>query len=83
MAKKHDHFEDDGRTIADMNVDGMPWYVQKRERPAASESEPLELSRKEKWAMMGGILKATILVTLAFGLGFFLFILLCVTVFFK
>ena len=81
MAKKHDYFEDDGRTIADMNVDGMPWYVQKRERPVASESEPLELSRKEKWAMMGGILKATILVTLAFGLGFFLFILFCVLVF--
>ena len=83
MAKNKDHFEDDGRTVADMNVDGMPWFVQKRERPAAPESEPVELSRKEKWAMMAGVLKATMLVTLAFGLGFFLFILLCVTVFFK
>ena len=83
MAKKKDHFEDDGRTVANMNVEGMPWYVQKRERPQGTESEPLELSRKEKFAMWGGILKATMLVTLTFGLGFFLFILLCVTVFFK
>ena len=24
--RREDAFEDDGRTIADMNVEGMPWY---------------------------------------------------------
>jgi len=80
MAKKKEIFEDDGRTIADMNVDGMPWYVQKREKPQEQEADPLHLTRKEKWAMMGGVMKATMLVTLVFGLAFFLFILFLVLV---
>ena len=80
MAKKKEIFEDDGRTVADMNVDGMPWYVQKREKPQTQESDPLNLTAKEKWAMMGGVMKATMLVTLVFGLGFFLFILFLVLV---
>lgn len=83
MAKKKDTFEDDGRTIANMNVDGMPWYMEKKEKKEGPESEPVELNKAEKRAMMGGIMKATMLVTLAFGLGFTVFILLCVFVFFR
>ena len=26
MNRKDKEWEDDGRTIAEMNVDGMPWY---------------------------------------------------------
>lgn len=79
--RKRDEFEDDGRTIADMNVDGMPWYLEKREKQP--EQEKIELTKEEGRAMMGGILKATLLVTLAFGVGLTLFILLCDLVFFR
>ena len=79
--RKRDEFEDNGRTIADMNVDGMPWYLEKREKQP--EQEKIELTKEEGRAMMGGILKATLLVTLAFGVGLTLFILLCDLVFFR
>ena len=79
--RKREEFEDDGRTIANMNVDGMPWYLEKREKQP--EPEKIELTREEGRAMMGGILKATLLVTLAFGVGLTLFILLCDLVFFR
>ena len=79
--RKRDEFEDYGRTIADMNVDGMPWYLEKREKQP--EQEKIELTKEEGRAMMGGILKATLLVTLAFGVGLTLFILLCDLVFFR
>ena len=79
--RKRDEFEDDGRTIADMNVDGMPWYLEKREKQP--EQEKIELTKEEGRAMMAGILKATLLVTLAFGVGLTLFILLCDLVLFR
>lgn len=79
--RKREEFEDDGRTIANMNVDGMPWYLEKREKQP--EQEKIELTKEEGRAMMGGILKATLLVTLAFGVGLTLFILLCDLVFFR
>lgn len=79
--RQREEFEDDGRTIADMNVDGMPWYLEKKEKQP--EPEKIELTKEESRAMMGGILKATLLVTLAFGVGLTLFILLCDLVFFR
>ena len=79
--RKREEFEDDGRTIADMNVDGMPWYLEKKEKQP--EPEKIELTKEESRAMMGGILKATLLVTLAFGVGLTVFILLCDLVFFR
>ena len=79
--RKREEFEDDGRTIANMNVDGMPWYLENREKQP--EQEKIELTKEEGRAMMGGILKATLLVTLAFGVGLTLFILLCDLVFFR
>ena len=79
--RQREEFEDDGRTIAEMNVDGMPWYLEKREKQP--EQEKLELTKEEGRAMMRGILKAVLLVTLAFGIGLTLFILLCDLVFFR
>ena len=79
--RQREEFEDDGRTIAEMNVDGMPWYLEKREKQP--EQEKLELTKEEGRAMMRGILKAVLLVTLAFGVGLTLFILLCDLVFFR
>ena len=41
--RKRDDFEDDGRVIAPMNVDGMPWYdprkVSVKKDPATGQEE--------------------------------------------
>ena len=73
---------DDGRTIVNMNVEGMPWYVPKDEENASGSrrtghQEPLdkEQLRMYRWAA----LKAGLLVVLVFAVVFFLYILLCDT----
>ena len=32
---------DDGRTIVNMNVDGMPWYLEKREGPMPGKDDEI------------------------------------------
>ncbi len=76
-------FEDDGRTIANMNVEGMPWYNPSKDMPKSSTSQNFgDLSAKEKKAMMRGILAAALLVGAIFLGGAFLFILFCTKVWF-
>ncbi len=84
--RKKEPFIDDGRTIANMNVDGMPWYIDeaKRKQETVSDSgEPLELTKKERRAAMGGILAAVLLIGLVFAVCFLVFILFCVFVWFR
>lgn len=70
--------EDDGHTIADMNVEGMPWY-RKRQPWEQKGGTPPEYSKKERWAIIWGTLKASLLVGFAFIGAFFLVILvLCI-----
>ena len=74
---------DDGRTIANMNVEGMPWYNPKRDEiPETSKikGKGEELTAKETLAVMGGVLKAALLVALVFAVAFTAFILFCVFV---
>ncbi len=68
-------FEDDGHTIANMNVPGMPWYDEAASRRAETKSE-LELSRSETWAVIGGALKAGAIITLFFAAVFILVVIL-------
>ena len=77
MAKdKRQMQEDDGRTYANMNVEGMPWYRPEKEDQPQSE-EKIQLTKSEaRWAMWGA-LKAALLVTGVFAVVFFLFILFC------
>ena len=76
--------DDDGRTIANMNVDGMPWYnPAKSGPPDTSESSGTvkvgdDLTLKEKMAMTKGVLLAGLLVGGVFALAFTVFILLCI-----
>lgn len=83
--KKKEPFVDDGRVIANMNVEGMPWHQDIPSTDSQKEgSEPLlELTRKEKAALMRGVLGAALLVALIFIAAFGLFILFCVFVWFK
>ena len=89
--KKKPSFVDDGRTIADMNVEGMPWYSEQKNKPEnKGENDFTDLTFKEKRAMMRGILGAALLIAdlISFFphyilLVFFLFILFCSYVWLK
>lgn len=85
--KKKVYDDDDGRVISSMNVDGMPWYredptgrpdSQKREQK--SPEDELQLTKKERRAMIGGVFAAALLIAGVFALAGFLFILFCVYV---
>ena len=84
MKKNKPKFVDDGRTIANMNIDGMPWYnPAKGETSENAKSSDVvkvkdDLTLKEKVAMTKGVLLAGLLVGGVFALGFTVFILLCI-----
>ena len=89
MKRKHVKYEeDDGGTIVNMNVDGMPWY-----RSGKSESgEPqkdqygrpqISLHSPEGRAALRGAAFAALLVVVLFVGGAFLFILFCEKVWLK
>ena len=78
---------DDGRTIADMNVEGMPWYtpgerLSKAERREKAKTEP-GLTREESRYYTWGALKAALLVVGVICAGIALFVLFCQHVWFK
>ncbi|MCR4960901.1 MAG: hypothetical protein K6A74_05560 [Lachnospiraceae bacterium] len=81
MAKKKKDFYDDGRTVADMNIDGMPWYNPKKRESAANPVS--ELSPKEAFEVTKGVLAAALAVGAVFVVVFLLFILFCVFVWFR
>ena len=72
-------YDDDGRTIADMNVDGMPWYHedtglgQRSSAPGQGEQLTKEQQRHYTWAAV----KAGLFVVLVYGGVFAAFIALC------
>lgn len=83
--------DDDGRTIADMSdldrprafsfrVEGYHKAAQERDAmpPAQTEWQQLNLSPKERFLLIGGALKASLLIALAFivGLGLVTWLLL-------
>ena len=77
-------YEDDGRTIANMNVDGMPWYVpgdEERHDRAGAGAEKLSESqmRTYRWAAV----KAGLLVVLVFGTVFGAFLAFCDFIWFR
>lgn len=81
---KKQKFIDDGRTIADMNLEGMPWYNPVTAKRAGEEaltdearSELASLNGRETAAMIKGVMAAALLVGVIFIVVFFLFILFC------
>lgn len=67
-------FEDDGRVIAPMNVEGMPWYTPKN--PMVGESSPQQepLSRREERLYRHAAVKAGLMIAGVFGAAGFLLI---------
>ena len=45
---------DDDRTVAEMNVEGMPWYKSPEEQKRQKELDELNLSKGEKRAILKG-----------------------------
>ena len=74
--------DDDGRSYANMNVEGMPWYRPEQEN-IPENREKIELTPVETRSAIWGALKAALLVAGVFALVFFLFILFCDVVWFK
>lgn len=71
---------DDGRTIANMNVDGMPWYVKKNPDQKDNTTPP---TKEELKIWKNAALKAALLIGGIFGAVFAVFILFCQFVWFK
>ena len=78
---------DDGRTIADMNVDGMPWYSPKKRLPGKERKETANrdevLTKEESRYYTGGALKAALIVVGVLCAGLVLFVLFCQYVWFR
>ncbi|MBQ4093649.1 MAG: hypothetical protein IJC61_01250 [Oscillospiraceae bacterium] len=77
---------DDGRTVAPMNIDGMPGYVpgRKGRKPPSpyGEEDPL-YDPKARRAMYKSVFKASALVMAVYAVVFTLLILFCTLVWFK
>lgn len=74
--KQHEEeYEDDGHVIANMNVEGMPWY-RKEEKRHSKGKRDTRYTKDETWFIILGTLKAALLIAGAFLGAFFLFILL-------
>ncbi len=78
---------DDGRTIVNMNVEGMPWYSPEGHLPRRGRKQKAEkeapLTKQEARYYTWGAVKAALLVTGVMGAGIVLFILFCLYVWFR
>ena len=77
MARKPKVYDDDdGHTIADMNVEGMPWYDRSRidGRDAGDKKTPMDRSQRQ--ATIFAVVLAALLIALVFGIGYFIVIFL-------
>ena len=88
--KRPGGFVDDGRVIANMNVEGMPYGFRRRDRRRFDEfgekkqrREPVELTRAEKKAIGRGTTAAYLLVAAVVIGVFALFLLFCTKVWFR
>ena len=76
--RKTDAYEDDGRTIVNMNVEGMPWYHRSLEdREQTNTGTHVQMSKEEQRMYTWAAVKAGLLIVLVFALVFGLFIAFC------
>jgi len=91
--KNKNRADDDGRVIAPMNIEGMPWHgtsaecgqpCERREQNPANQPEEQEpLTKRQFRSALKGALAAALLICGVMGLAAFLFILFSVHVWFK
>ena len=87
MAKKKTYDDDDGRVIANMNVDGMPWSMsdvlsrrKKSDEKLQSSSDFSDVDTRE---VIKGTVKAGLVIAGVFLAGAALFILFCLYIWFR
>lgn len=68
---------DDGRAVADMNVEGFRWFIPARNKRHRKELAELNITKAERRAMIRGALLAVLPVAFAF-IGMFASILLII-----
>lgn len=82
--KKRVDPEDDGRTIVNMNVDGMPWYDPRIGSGGDEGNTPkTPMSKEEQRMFTWAAIKAGLLVALVFAVVFGLFIAFCDFIWFR
>ena len=74
--------EDDGRTIAKMNVEGMPWFMPQSPDAREKTEQSFEMTREERGAYIWAAVRAGLLIFLVFAVVFFLFLLFCTKIWF-
>ena len=75
--------DDDGRTIANMNVEGMPWYTPSPDDDIPRPETPEPLGREDRRRYILGAVLAALATAAVFGLAIFLFLLFCDFVWFR
>ena len=78
--RRMDAREDDGRTIAKMNVEGMPWYTRPSPDAGTKKEGGLEMTREERGAYIWAAVRSGLLILAVFAIVFFLFLLFCTKV---
>lgn len=78
-----DEREDDGRTIASMNVDGMPWYTRGGDDVPDEDPARYQMTQEEKGAYIWAAIRSGLLILFVFAVAFFLFLLFCDFVWFR
>lgn len=73
--------EDDGRTIAPMNVEGMPWYTPGESKPDNPDAEPM--TRRQAWRYALYSVGASLVIVGVFGTVGAAFIWFCINVWFR
>lgn len=79
---------DDGRVIANMNIDGMPRSIIRRTSfdefgKKKEKKEPIKLSKEEFKSILLGVVSSYIIFGVVVFGAFALFILFCIKVWFK
>lgn len=80
-------WEDDGRTIVNMNVEGMPGYRRDLDVHAGGREPDLKKRRempssRETWMIMLASMKWALIYSLGFAVMLVLFVLFCVKIWF-
>ena len=81
MKNQRKYADDDGRTIVNMNVEGMPWYRPKRLENAINGLSTL--SRRQTRYVIFGALRAGLAIAGVMSATIVLFVLFCLHVWFR
>ncbi len=70
------------RVVADMNIEGMPWYVKSKPLYDENKEPNIELDKKELRRLTLSATLGGLLIGAVFMIVFFLFILFCILIWF-